>query len=197
MLYNKKISKIWSLFSTFFKIAFFTVGGGYAMLPVMEEEFVEKKKWIHHTDIVDVMALVQSVPGVIAVNAAVFVGNRVAGTLGAIAAAIGVVLPSFIIIVLIAMFMDNVQDIPLVKEAFLGVRAGVCAMILLSAINFWQKIVKGRLEIIIVVCAFIAITFVQINVIYIISGAGMIGFIRYFINSKKLKLVNKKDNHNV
>ena len=183
---NDKIIKIWSLFSTFFKIALFTVGGGYAMLPVMEQQFVEKKKWIHHEDIVDVMALVQSVPGVIAVNAAVFVGNRVAGIFGALAAAFGVILPSFIIIVLIAMFMDNVQNIPFVKEAFLGVRAGVCAMILLSALNFWQKIVRGRFEIIIAVAAFLAMFIFRINVIYIICGAGMLGLLRYYLNLSRI-----------
>jgi chromate transporter len=120
--------KLWALFSTFFKMALFTVGGGYAMLPVMEDEFVKKKKWVKPEDIVDVMAIVQSVPGIIAVNASVFVGYRVAGILGALAASIGVIAPSFIIIVIIAAFMSSIGNVDMISKAFLGVKAGVCAL---------------------------------------------------------------------
>lgn len=182
---ESKIRKLQALFTTFFKMALFTIGGGYAMLPVMEQEFVEKKKWVKPEEIVDLLAIVQSVPGIIAVNAAVFVGNRVAGFLGALAAAIGVVTPSFIIIVLIAAFMTELGHVALIDKAFTGVRAGVCALILLAALRLGKKVMKGRFEWIMATLAFIGIVILKLNVIWIIAGGGGIGFFRYYINIKK------------
>ena len=135
--------KLWILFATFFKISTLTVGGGLAMLPIMEEEFVRTRKWVAEEDIVDVLALIQSVPGVIAVNAAVFVGYRVAGFLGALAAAFGVIIPAFTVIVLIATFMVRAGDIVWLGKCFLAIRAGVCALILLAAWAWRIKSSRG------------------------------------------------------
>ena len=178
--------KLWALFSSFFKMALFTIGGGYAMLPVMEDEFVKKKKWVKPEDIVDVMAIVQSVPGIIAVNASVFVGYRVAGFLGALAASIGVVAPSFIIIVIVAAFMSSIGNVDLINKAFIGVRAGVCALILLAAITLGKKVIKGKFEWIMAISAFVSIVVLGINVIILIIGGGIIGIFWYSYNSRKL-----------
>jgi chromate transporter len=178
--------KLWTLFCSFFKMALFTIGGGYAMLPVMEDEFVKKKKWVKPEDIVDVMAIVQSVPGIIAVNASVFVGYRVAGFRGALAASIGVVAPSFIIIVIIAAFMSSIGNVDLINKAFIGVRAGVCALILLAAITLGKKVIKGKFEWIMTIIAFVSIVVLRINVIILIVGGGIVGIFWYSYNSRKL-----------
>ena len=179
-------NKLWTLFITFFKMALFTIGGGYAMLPVMEDEFVKKKKWIKAEDIVDVMAIVQSVPGIIAVNASVFVGYRVAGVLGAFAASIGVVAPSFIIIVIIAAFLKTIGGENLLESAFIGVRSGVCALILLAALNLGKKVIKGKFAWIMAVAAFLGIIIFKINIVFMIVAGGIIGIIWYSFNFRKM-----------
>ncbi len=185
--------KLWILFATFFKMALFTIGGGYAMLPIMEDEFVNKKKWIKAEDIVDVLAIVQSVPGIISVNASVFVGYRVAGIPGALVASIGVVAPSFVIIVIIAAFMSSIDNMVLVGNAFLGVRAGVCALILLAAINLGKKVVKGKFEWLMAILAFIGIVILKINVIILIVSGGVIGIHIILIRSlHEMKKKSKK-----
>jgi chromate transporter len=179
---------LWSLFVSFFNMALFTVGGGYAMLPVMEDEFVRKKKWVKAEDIVDVMAVIQSVPGVIALNAAVFVGTRVAGFAGGLVSGLGVVTPSFIVILLIAMFMRNIGQLELVDNAFIGIRSGVCALIFLAAINLGRKIVNDKVELCIALAAFFAIMFFKVNVLLIIVIGGLAGMIRYYLNMRKMAL---------
>ncbi len=181
-----KLQKLITLFTTFFKMALFTVGGGYAMLPVMEQEFVKRKKWVKPEDIVDVLAIVQSVPGIIAVNAAVFVGNKVGGVAGGFAAGLGVVAPSYIIIVIVAAFMGNLGQVDLIEKAFVGVRSGVCALILLAAISLGKKVMKGRFEWIMAIAAFICIVILKINVMLLVALGGVIGMVRYFINLKKM-----------
>ncbi len=181
-----KLQKLLTLFTTFFKMSLFTVGGGYAMLPVMEQEFVKRKKWVKPEDIVDVLAIVQSVPGIIAVNAAVFVGNKVGGIAGGVAAGLGVVTPSYIIIVIIAAFMKGLGHVELIEKAFTGVRAGVCALILLAAISLGKKVMKGRFEWIMAAAAFVCIVILEINVMLLVALGGIIGIIRYYINLKKM-----------
>lgn len=183
-----KLQKLLTLFTTFFKMALFTVGGGYAMLPVMEEEFVKRKKWVKEEDIVDVLAIVQSVPGIIAVNAAVFVGNRVAGFAGGLAAGIGVVAPSYVIIVIIAACMSTLGHVDLIEKAFTGVRAGVCALILLAAISLGKKVMKGKFEWIMGIAAFVCIVIFNVNVMLIIALGGVIGVMRYYINMKNMDM---------
>jgi chromate transporter len=120
--------KLVRMFLTFFRIGAFTIGGGYAMLPLIEREFVEKQGWVSEDEIVDIFAIVQSVPGVIAINSSIFIGYRIAGLAGALAATLGMVLPSFIIISVIAAFFVQFRDIPAVQNAFAGIRAGVTAL---------------------------------------------------------------------
>lgn len=123
------------LFLTFARVGVCTFGGGYAMLPVLQREVVEKKQWAAEEDLADYYAVGQCTPGVIAVNTATFVGVKLKGTLGGIIATLGVVFPSVVIITVIAAFLQHFADIPWVAHAFSGVRAGVCALILSSILK--------------------------------------------------------------
>lgn len=172
--------KVWVLFWTFFKISALTVGGGYAMIPIIEEEFVHKKKWIDEEDIVDVLAIGQSVPGVIAANVAVFIGYRMAGFVGGLAGVIGVILPSYVVIVVIAACMSNFSDNPWLNHAFAGVRSGVCALILLSVVSMGRKILKGGFEWFMVIAAFIGIIFCKFNPIWVVAASGVLGLGWYY-----------------
>lgn len=123
------MSKIWSLFTTFFKIGAFTLGGGYAMIPIVQEEVVTHRKWIGEEEFLDLIALAQSAPGIIAVNTAVFVGYKIRGWRGMMAAVLGAVLPSFCIILLIATCFTRFREYPQVEAVFKGIRPAVVALI--------------------------------------------------------------------
>ena len=107
------------LFLTFLKIGLFTFGGGYAMISIIENNCVEQKKWISHDEMMDITVIAESTPGPIAINCATFVGYKIAGMLGAVAATLGVVLPSFVIIFVISTFLDNFLEIPFIANAFM------------------------------------------------------------------------------
>ena len=183
-----------ALFIVFFKTALFTVGGGYAMLPVIEEEIVKKKKWLEHKDIIDILAIVQSVPGIITLNAGVFIGYKLAGFRGAFAAALGVLMPSFFIILLIAMLFGFIKKTIWIDNAFLGVRAGVTALILLAAMKLGKSVLKGKFEWIITICAFLGAAVFKINIIYLIATGAFIGIIYHTFKEDKIsfKLRPKK-----
>lgn len=135
------------LFLTFFKIGLFTFGGGYAMISIIEDECVERKKWITHDDMMNVTVIAESTPGPIAVNCATFVGYKQAGLLGAACATAGVVLPSFAIIYAIALFFDNFLTIPLIANAFKGIKVGVGVLIISAAVKMiTQMFVKNEKE---------------------------------------------------
>src|SRR5690554_5027980 len=151
---ESRLSRIKKLFLIFFRIGAFTFGGGYAMIPFIEKEVVEKNGWIESDDIVDIFAVVQSVPGVIAVNSATFVGYRIAGILGALAATLGVILPSFIIISIIALFLYNFRDYPYVKEAIRGINIGVVALMISAVIRLGNKSIKDPFSWILCIFAF-------------------------------------------
>ncbi|MEG2421366.1 MAG: chromate transporter [Oscillospiraceae bacterium] len=123
------------LFLTFAKVGVCTFGGGYAMLPILQREIVERKNWVSEGELADYFAIGQCTPGVIAVNTATFVGYKCKGNFGGILATLGVVFPSVVIITLIAAFLRGFADIPAVKSAFVGVRACVCALILSSVLK--------------------------------------------------------------
>src|SRR5665647_683352 len=159
------IKKSLKLFIVFLKIGAFTFGGGYAMIPFIEKEIVEKNEWIKSEDIVDIFAIIQSVPGVIAVNSSTFVGYRVAGIAGALAATLGVILPSFVVISVIALFLYDFKNYPYVTEAFNGIRAGVTALMVSVVIKLGKSSVKGTIPLIIAMAAFLSLTFFGVEAI--------------------------------
>ena len=166
--------RLWSLFASFFKISSLTVGGGYAMIPVMEEEFVNRRKWIDEKEISEVLALAQTAPGVIAINVAVYIGNRVAGVAGAVCAALGVILPSLVVITVIAAYIPAIQDKRVAAQALAGVRAGVCALILLSTVRMSRSLLNGPLAWGLAVCAFVAMRVFRVNPVWAILGGGTV-----------------------
>ena len=134
------MKNILSLFLTFLKIGAFTFGGGYAMIPLIQKEVAEKKKWISDEDILDIIAIAESTPGPIAINSATFIGSKVAGVLGSAAATLGVVLPSFVIIAAISLVLAEFQDIKAVQYAFFGIRAGVLALIIKAFFTMFKQV---------------------------------------------------------
>lgn len=130
------------LFWCFFKIGLFTFGGGYAMIPLIENVCVEQRRWITHEDMMNITVIAESTPGPIAINCATFVGCRKAGVPGALVATLGVVLPSFCIIYLISMFLDNFLEITVVANAFRGVKIGVGILIVNAGLNMLNNLPK-------------------------------------------------------
>ena len=124
-----------SLFSTFFKIGMFTLGGGYAMIPIIEAEVVDKHKWVTREEFLDLIAVAQSCPGVFAANISIFIGYKLKKVPGAVVTCLGTCLPSFLIILLIAMFFRHFQDNPVVASIFRGIRPAVVALIAVPTFN--------------------------------------------------------------
>ena len=179
---------LWLLFRTFASIAALVVGGGLAMLPVIEETFVTRKKLLSRDELLDMVALTQTVPGIIAVNSAVYVGWKVAGFTGALCAAAGVITPSFLVILIIAMiFPDLSPDNVLLKGAFAGVRAAITGMIAVTAYNTLRKSVKRSVDAVFVAAAFVLCTLFRVNPAYIICAAMPAGLLllRWEENRKK------------
>ena len=135
--------RLLTLFITFFKIGAFTFGGGYAMIPLIQRETVEKHKWITEDDILDIIAIAESTPGPIAINSATFVGYKTAGFFGAAMATLGVVLPSFCIILAISYVLREFREIKAVQYAFEGIRAGVLALLIKALVSMYKKCPKG------------------------------------------------------
>ncbi len=132
----------WKLFWTYVKIGTFTIGGGYAMLPLIEREVVDKHHWIDGQEFLDMIALAQAAPGLIAVNSAIFIGWKIYGWRGIVATVLGAILPSFIIILLIAMVFRDVREYPVVEAIFKGVRPAVVALIAATVIRMIYKLFK-------------------------------------------------------
>ena len=181
----QKRKNLLPLFLTFLKIGGFTFGGGYAMIPIIQREIVEKKKWITDDDILEIIAIAESTPGPIAINSATFVGYRVGGYLGAMLATLGVVLPPFCIIFAISFVLRQFSELKAVKYAFWGIRAGVLALICKALWSMYKKVNKGLVPYIIMALAFIAVAVFDINVLYVIIGCAVIGLVTSLIAGRK------------
>ena len=160
--------KLWLLFYTFAKIAALVVGGGYAILPVVEETFSRKNKLISGEELLDMMALVQTIPGIIAAKSAIYVGMKIAGIGGVLAAVFGVCLPSVTVIIIIAAFFPHLKpENPYLLGAFVGVRACITGLIIVTAVRLAKKTIRGWFEII-CVTAFLILALFKLNPVYII-----------------------------
>jgi len=141
------------LFLTFAKIGLFTFGGGYAMISMIENNCVERKQWITHDEMMNVTVIAESTPGPIAINCATFTGYKKAGFIGAFVATLGIVVPSFVVIYLISMFLDNVLELTIIANAFKGIKIAVGILILDAAITMIKKMHKKILPRAIMICA--------------------------------------------
>jgi len=144
---------LFALFLTFAKIGLFTFGGGYAMISIIENTCVERKKWLTHDEMMNMTVIAESTPGPIAINCATFTGYKMAGILGALIATLGMALPSFVIIYLISIFLDNFLEIAIIANAFQGIKIAVGVLILDAGIKMLRKMHKGPLPVAITVCA--------------------------------------------
>ena len=182
-----KFKSLLTLFLTFFKIGAFTFGGGYAMIPLIEAEVQEKHNWITKDDVLEIFAIAESTPGPIAINSATFIGYKVCGVAGSVFATLGVVLPSFIIITIIAFVLQEFQSLKVVQYAFFGIRAGVLALIVKAFISMYKKVKKSAFAYFIAAASFLIAVFVDINLIYVIIGCAISGLIYTFATLKSGK----------
>ena len=181
---------LWNLFLTFFRIGAFTFGGGYAMISVIEHICVEKKHWITHEDLVNVTVIAESTPGPVAINCATFVGYKQKGLLGSIAATLGVVLPSFIIIWAISMFLERFLEIAWVASAFRGVRVAVGLLILDVGIRMAKKMPKEPIRIILLIAALVLMVLInllnwKISTIVLLLCAAAVSLIVFLFHERK------------
>jgi chromate transporter len=182
---DKHFRELFEIFITFFKIGAFTIGGGLAMLPLIEREVVENKKWVEKEDIADIFAIVQSVPGVIAINSSIFIGYKKAKMRGAFAAALGVILPSFIIIILIAKVLFGIQDNIFIKKAFAGSKAGVTALLLTTVAKLSRSSIKNKKAVVLAILAFVAINLFSVHAFITIIAGGILELAIIFIRKVK------------
>ncbi|MBF1602659.1 MAG: chromate transporter [Prevotella sp.] len=167
----------WEAFKTFFKIGAFTLGGGYAMISIIQNEVVVKKKWIPEDQFVDLIAVAQSCPGVLAANISVFVGYKMRKTLGALVTCLGAILPSFLIILCIALFFHQFMDIPWVAAMFRGIRPAVVALIAVPTFTLAKSAKISLANCWIPIVTAIAIWLLGVNPVYAILTAGLGGFL--------------------
>lgn len=187
---------LFQLFWIFFKISPVTFGGGFAMIPLIEKEVVEKKKWLKSEDIADVFALSQSVPGAVAINSATFIGQRVGGIKGAISAMVGVSLPTFLIVLTLGIFYFYIQDNPKIQAAFLSIRASIVAIIAYAAIKTAKTAIIDKTTFGIMIVGVLLLFF--IHPIFAILLGALTGIISSIIKRKlgyKMKLDEKKDDY--
>lgn len=181
------------IFISFFKIGLFTFGGGYAMLPMIEAEVVKKQKWITEDKLLEITGIAQITPGVIAINTAVYAGKVTRGILGAFFACVGVILPSFLIIIgIFLMFSNNFSNI-YVQKAFLGVRCAIVALILKTVINLYKKRVKDYLRFFYFLISFILLAIFKVNPILIIITAVISIFIIFHLSPIKPEYILEAD----
>lgn len=171
------MKELLELFLAFARIGGLTFGGGYAMLPMLQREVVENKGWATEAELMDYYAVGQCIPGVIAANTAVFVGNKVKGLAGAIAASFGVVSPSLVIIIAIAAFIQSFSELEIVQNAFAGIRIGVCVLILTAVIKLFKKAIVDKFTFALFAITFALAIFVDISPIIFVIVAAVAGMI--------------------
>lgn len=177
------------LFLVFFKLGVFTFGGGYAMISLLENECVEKRKWLTSDEFFKIITIAETTPGPIAINSATYIGYTRGKILGSFLATLGVVLPSFAIIYAISFFLDNLLQIPVIEHAFNGIKAGVAVLILFGGINMFRKLNKNVFAYLLCAAALVAnlaisVLAINFSTIYLILIGGALGFIAYLIGNK-------------
>ena len=171
------MKKLFSMFISFFKIGAFTFGGGYAMVPLIQTEVVDNKKWIDKEEFLDILVIAQSFPGALAVNTSIFIGYKIGGVLGAIMALLGTVLPSFIIITLIAKFFMQFRNNYYVDLAFKGISAAVPMLVLVGAISLSKGLPKNIRTIVTIIVGLLALIVFNIHPVLVIIISGVYGAI--------------------
>ena len=184
---KNKWKTLWQVFATFFKIGAFTFGGGYAMIPLIQRETVDNHKWVTEDDILEIIAIAESTPGPIAINSATFVGYRTCGVLGSVAATLGVVLPSFVIIFAISFVLRQFQELKAVQYAFQGIRAGVMALLCKALWGMYKKNKKNWASYTIMAGSFLLTALLDVSVLSVLAGCAVFGLVTAKIMERKVE----------
>ena len=176
---------LWSLFATFFKIGLFTIGGGYAMLALVRKIIVDDRHWIDEDEFVETIAVMQSLPGIFAVNTALSVGNRVKGKGGSVMAALGAMLPSIVIVLVLAVFAQSAKENPVVESCFKGIRPCVVALILSPALQMVRKAGITWRNCYLPVAATVLVCVLGVSPVWVIFAAGLLGAVHGLYIQKK------------
>lgn len=182
---KEKLKQLFGLFGAFAVVGVTTFGGGYAMLPALQREVVEKRRWATEEEVMDWYAIGQCTPGVIAVNTATFVGQKQEGVWGGIFATLGVVFPSLVIIMIIAAFIQNFAHLPAVQNAFAGIRVCVCVLILNAVVKLWKKSVVDWKTFLIFLLVFAGSVFLNISPVLYVLAAAVAGVVIRELEARK------------
>lgn len=180
---------LWQLFTVFFKIGLFTFGGGYAMISIIEDACVERRGWITKAEMDDLVVVAESTPGPVAINCATFVGARQAGLAGAVAATLGMILPSFLVIFALSRFLDRFLKIPVAANAFRGVKLAVCILILDAGLRLFRRLPKKPLPVCILLAA-LALTLggsllaLRLSSVVLLLAAGGLSLLAYALSRR-------------
>ncbi|MCD8053785.1 MAG: chromate transporter [Lachnospiraceae bacterium] len=171
------MNELWQLFTIFAQIGAVTFGGGYAMLPILTREFVDRRHWVTDSELTDYFAIGQCTPGIIAVNVATFIGNKRKGLVGGIVATLGLVSIPIVIITIIAAFLSNFAEYALVKNAFAGIRVCVCVLIINAILRLWKKSILDAPTLIIFLVVFALSVFSSLSPILLVVAAAAVGIL--------------------
>ncbi len=180
------MSTLIELFIVFFKLGAFTIGGGIAMLPLLQNTLINEKKWFTKEEFMDIVAVCQSLPGVIAINMATFVGYKKKGLAGSIVATLGVTLPSFVLILLIAHGIATIGDNPAVMGAMAALRAAALGMVIVAVIQLAPAAIKNKWAIIAALLAFVLITILKVNTAYVILLFIILGIASVMVSASRV-----------
>ncbi|MCD8009846.1 MAG: chromate transporter [Lachnospiraceae bacterium] len=179
------MNELWQLFITFAQIGAVTFGGGYAMLPILTREFVDKRHWVTDSELTDYFAIGQCTPGIIAVNVATFIGNKRKGLAGGIVATLGLVSIPIVIITIIAAFLRNFADYAIIKNAFAGIRVCVCVLIINAILRLWKKSILDGPTLVIFLVVFALSVFSSLSPILLVVAAAAAGILLRQIPGQK------------
>lgn len=186
-----KIKNLFNLYFSFAKIGTFTIGGGLAMMPMMQSELIEKRKWITDEELIDYYAVGQSTPGIVAVNVATFVGYKQMGIIGGVFATLGMVTPSLVIIMILASLINSINDFPIIQKALKGINVAVAALLTSTIINFMKKTIKKFTNAIFMMISFLLVFVLKLPSFWIILFALLIGVVLTYKEKKKLAAVEE------
>ncbi len=185
--FKDKKASLWSLFFVFFRIGAFTFGGGWAMIALIQNELVERKKWLSKEEFLDTLAISQSLPGILAVNISIFTGNKLRGKLGVLFATMGTVLPSFVIMLTIVIFFSQFTNQPSVVAVFKAVRPAVVALILIPVFTSAKSAKINRRNIWLPISVVIAVSVLKVSPVYVIIAVILGAIIKAYLNKQKLR----------
>ena len=186
-----KIKNLFNLYFSFAKIGTFTIGGGLAMMPMMQSELIEKRKWITDEELIDYYAVGQSTPGIVAVNVATFVGYKQMGIIGGIFATLGMVTPSLVIIMILASLINSINDFPIIQKALKGINVAVAALLTSTIINFMKKTIRKFTNAIFMMISFLLVFVFKLPSFWIILFALLIGVVLTYKEKKKVAAVEE------